>query len=223
MRAAAAFALLAVAVAGCTSGLGQLQTASTLPPGQVRSTISTGWVQNEHNDERDNNMGSVIVQYAVRAGVREHLDLGLKTFLGLGLLADAKVQVVDRRRLVVSLLGGMGGALDVVSEAKVIHVPVMLLASYQVASFFTPYVAAGYGAFWILGYEAEHPGPPGSTPVGRDWHGDGVLMLHAGVELGLGQRLRLMLEYGHLRPVVDDPGDSYGFVTNHIVTGGLRF
>jgi hypothetical protein len=103
-----------------------------------------------------------------------------------------------------------------------------MLASYRVADGFTPYVGAGYGAFWIFNYGSDAYLPPGSTPAPRAWHGDGLMMLHVGCEIGFFRRANilrsaLLLEYGYLRPIVDDPGDHYDFAANHLFLAGIQF
>jgi opacity protein-like surface antigen len=216
-------AALLLATASCTSGLGQLQTARTLPPGEFRSTLSGGYAWNFMVDQRPANPGNLVAQYAARFGVRENLDMGVKLFFGLGALVDAKVQLLARPRLAVSLLGGAGGAFDAESGAEVLHAPIMLLASYRVVGPLTPYVGAGYGAFWIFNYGSEPNVPAGSYPAARAWHGDGLMMLHAGIELAITVRTALLLEYGYLRPIVEDPGDHYEFAINHLFLAGVHF
>jgi hypothetical protein len=215
--------VLLLAGTACTSGLGQLQTARTVPKGEVRHSISGGYDWNSIERSGPPWLGNFIVQYAARIGAAEHVDVGVKVFLGLGGLVDAKVQVVDGPRLALSLLGGAGGAFDAESGAGVVHVPAMLLGSYHVTGWFAPYVGAGYGAFWIFNYASTQDVPPGSTAAPRAWHGDGLLMLHAGFELGSPGRPAFLLEYGYLRPIVSDPGDHYAFATNHLFLGGIRF
>jgi hypothetical protein len=211
-----------VLASGCTTGVGQLQTARTLAPGEIRHMVSAGLDWNFMVDQRIL-PGNVIMQYAGRYGVRDDLDVGLKLFFGLGALADAKLQVVHWPRLAVSLQGGVGGAYDVMSSAEVVHVPLSLLASYRLVSSFTPYLGVGYGAFWVVNYGDDANLPPGATLAPRAWHGDGVLMLHAGFELGFFRRVCLLLEYAQLRPIVEDPGDRYEFAVNHLFLAGVGF
>jgi hypothetical protein len=219
-RALAALLLLA---GSCTSGLGQLQTARTVPAGQLRQTLSAGYDRNFMVDLRPTNPANLVLQYGARVGLGDNVDVGARLFFGLGALFDAKVQVVRRARLAVSVLGGAGGAYDAESSAEVVHAPFMLLASYHVAEWFAPYAAAGYGAFWIFNYGSERWLPPGSSAARRAWHGDGLMMLHAGLELGITQRTALLLEYGYLRPIVEDPGDHYEFAINHLFLAGVHF
>lgn len=222
-----ALALL-LTFAGCTSGLGQLQTAQTLPPGEFRQSISAGLDRNFMVGTRGTMPGNLILQYAARIGVDDNVDMGVKMFFGLGALVDAKVRVINRERLALSLLGGAGAAYDLSSGGYVLHAPVLMLASYRVVDGFTPYGGAGYGAFWIFNYGSYAYVPPGSTPAPRAWHGDGVMMLHVGCEIGFFRRANilrsaLLLEYGYLRPIVEDPGDHYEFAANHLFLAGIQF
>jgi hypothetical protein len=102
----------------------------------------------------------------------------------------------------------VGAASD---SGFVLHVPVTLTASAALLPWLTPYVAVGYGTYWIFGR-----GPPdlATNYAPRTGTGDGLLMLHVGVELARASGRALMLEYTYARPVVDDPGDFYGFGTN---------
>jgi hypothetical protein len=218
----AVLAALLTTTACTTTGLGQLQTARTLPRGEIRHSVSTGLAWNFMMDSRTS-PGNLVLQYGARFGVRDNVDMGVKLFFGLGALVDAKVQVVNRERLAVSLLGGGGGAYDVGSDAQVLHAPAMILASYRLLGSFTPYAGAGYGAFWIFNYGYEGNVPPGAKLAQRTWHGDGLMMLHAGFEIGFLRRSTLMLEYGYLRPIVDDPGDRYTFAANHLFLTGMQF
>jgi hypothetical protein len=223
-----ALAALLLASASCTTGLGLLQTARTLPRGEYRSSLSAGYDWNFMVDDEARggvavgSPGNIILQYAGRFGVREHVDMGVKLFFGLGALVDAKVQMIDRPRLAVSLLGGAGGAFDAFSGAEVLHVPLSLLASYRVAGWLVPYAGAGYGAFWIFNYGSDPQIPPGSWAARRTWHGDGLMMLHAGFAFDITRRTALLLEYGYLRPIVEDPGDHYEFATNHLFLIGVQ-
>jgi len=36
-------------------------------------------------------------------------------------------------------------------------------------------------------------------------------------------RVAVLLEYDFSTPIVDDPGDNYDFVTNHLFAAGVRF
>jgi hypothetical protein len=214
-------AVLILTAVACTSGLGQLQTARTLPPGEVRQSISAGLDWNFMMETRGPLPGNAVLQYGARFGVSDSVDMGVKLFFGLGALVDAKVQVIHRQRLAVSVLGGAGAAYDVSSGGKVVHAPALLLTSYSLADVFTPYLGVGYGAFWIFSYGSGGNVPPGSIFAPRAWHGDGLMMLHAGFELG--SRRRVLLEYGYLRPIADDAGDHYDFAVNHMILGSFQF
>ena len=43
--------------------------------------------------------------------------------------------------------------------------------------------------------------------------GDGLVNLHVGVELSTSTGRAVLFEYGHLRPIVNDPGDLYSFTS----------
>ena len=47
-------------------------------------------------------------------------------------------------------------------------------------------------------------------------------MLHAGIELTRATGRALLLEYSVGLPVVNDPGDFYGFATNHFFSIAFR-
>ena len=64
--------------------------------------------------------------------------------------------------------------------AWILHVPLTVSASHNVRPWFIPYAAVGYGTYWVIGYGDP---TPGVSYAGRSYTGDGLLMLHAGVEL----------------------------------------
>ena len=74
---------------------------------------------------------------------------------------------------------------------------------------------------WNYGDDANLA--PGARLAPRAWHGDGVLMLHAGFELGFFRGVCVLLEYGYLRPIVEDKGDRYEFAVNHLILAGVGF
>ena len=63
---------------------------------------------------------------------------------------------------------------------------------------------------------------PGVSYAGRSYTGDGLLMLHAGIELTRATGRAFFLEYSVGLPVVNDPGDFYGFATNHFFSIAFR-
>ncbi len=202
--------------AGC--GLAQLQTARTEPRGQTRTTIAVSRVA---NNERYAYVASWPVDIMVRHGLTDRADFGVRLFFGAGLLGDLKWNLLSpSRRTALSLSAGLGGAVDpggggTSGAATIVHVPVTVALSHDVTPALTPYAAFGYGSYWIFNYgESE----PGVRYAARRGTGDGLAMLHAGVQLGQ----KVILEYTLAYPLVNDPGDRYAFTTNHLFSIGLR-
>lgn len=194
-------------VAGC--GVTRLQTARPVAPGETQVTIGTGLVDTGDRGTTVDGVPLMPLEIMIRHGLSERADWGIRTFLGLGLLVDGKWSLLrPDRRTALSISAGAGAATD---GGIVAHVPVTVTASRSFLPWLTPYVAVGYGTYWIFGrsapYLADNFAP-------RTWTGDGLLMLHAGVELSRASGRALLLEYTYARPVVDDPGDFYGFATN---------
>jgi hypothetical protein len=192
-----------------------LQTARTVAPGTTVVTLAASIADTSDRGTKVNGVPIVPVDIMVRHGLSERVDFGVRTFLGPGLLADAKWSLLPPgRAAALSLSAGLGGAYD---SGFVGHVPVTLTASATPRPWVTPYVAVGYGTYWIFGRappDPTLPTLPAQSYAPRTWTGDGLLMLHAGVELARASGRALLLEYTYARPVVDDPGDFYGFGTN---------
>jgi hypothetical protein len=216
--AAAVAALAAIAAAGC--GVTRLQTARTVPAGETVTTIGAGAV---HSATRSQLVSNVPVEIMVRHGAAAQVDWGLRTFGGLGALADVKWNLVpagDRAALAIS--AGAGAALDPTPSpvegtrvARVVHVPVAVTGSVAVRPWLTPYAAIGYGAYWIFDYAARDPNV---TYAARTGTGDGLLTLHVGVELARASGRALLLEYTRAIPVVNDPGDQFSFAVTQFVS-----
>jgi hypothetical protein len=189
-----------VLLAGC--GVTHLQSARTTPRGHTRTTIGASLV---HLGDRGGfhilgDVPAAPLDIMVRHGATDRVDWGIRLLFGLGLLGDVKWNLLDpARATALSVSAGAGGAVD--SSAGLIHVPV------------------GYGAYWIIGY-----GDPmsGVSYAGRSYTGDGLLMLRAGIELTRATGRAFFLEYGVGLPVVNDPGDFYGFATNHFFSIAFR-
>ena len=139
----------------------------------------------------------------------------MRLFFGAGALGDLKWNLLSpARRTALALSTGIGAALtgDVVvgsggessRAGALVHVPVTVSASHALRSWLTPYAAVGYGSYWIFGYGARDPA---QSYAPRRGTGDGLLTLHAGVELARVSGRALLLEYTYARPVVNDPGD----------------
>lgn len=203
----------AIAVLGAGCGMTHLQTARTVAPGTTTVTLGASLVDTSDRGTTVAGFPIVPLEVMVRHGLSERVDFGVRTFVGLGLLADAKWNLLPAdRAAALSLSAGIGAASD---GGFVGHVPVTLTASRALAPWLTPYLAIGYGAYWIFG---RAPPDPTQSYAPRTWTGDGLLMLHAGVELARASGRALLLEYTYARPVVDDPGDFYGFGTNQFVS-----
>lgn len=211
-----ALALGLVLLAGC--GVTRLQSARTTPRGHTRTTIGASLV---HLGDRGftvhGDIPAAPLDIMVRHGATDRVDWGIRLLFGLGLLGDVKWNLLDpARATALSVSGGLGAAYD---AGTVIHVPVTISASHNVRPWFIPYAAVGYGAYWVLGYGER---TPGVSYAGRSYTGDGLLMLHAGIELTRATGRAFFLEYSVGLPVVNDPGDLYGFATNHFFSVAFR-
>ena len=216
-----AVALGVLVSAGC--GVTRLQTARTVPRGATQTTIAASLVYlGDRQSTSISGVPALPPEVMVRHGATDQLDWGIRTFFGLGLLADVKWNLLSpERRTALSLSGGFGAAAD---QGAVLHVPFTVSVSHAVRPGFTPYAAVGYSTYWIFGYKDPDPGVSYAPRTGT---GDGLLMLHAGIELAAASGRALMLEYTIDIPIVDDPGDFYGFGTNQFFsiafhTGGGR-
>jgi hypothetical protein len=212
-----AFAMGVLISAGC--GLTRLQTARPVPRGETQTTFAASVIRMSDRDGfRVSGTVALPIDFMVRHGVSDSVDLGIRNFFALGLLADVKWNLLaPERPAALSISGGFGVAGD---AGTVLHVPVTLNASCTFRSWFTPYAAVGYGAYWILDYHSEPQ--LGVTYAARTGTGDGLLMLHAGLELADINGRALLLEYSVGFPVVNDPGDSYGFGTNQFFSIGFH-
>lgn len=204
---------------GC--GMTSLQTARTVPRGETQTTIAVSYLR---NDQRYESLFPALpLDFMVRHGATDQIDLGARVFLGLGVLGDAKWNLLPRdRRTALAVSVGAGGAANPGGSNKaseIVHVPVGVTASHAVTSWFTPYASIGYGAYWIFNYADRDPT---KTYAARTGTGDGLLMAHLGIELSRASGRALLLEYTYARPVVDDPGDQFSFTTNHFFSIGFH-
>jgi len=212
-RLALAFGL--VLLAGC--GVTRLQSARTTPRGHTRTTIGESLVYLGDRGFKVEGVPAIPLDLMVRHGATDRVDWGIRLLFGLGLLGDVKWNLLDPARpTALSVSVGTGAAVD---SGVVLHVPVTVTASHNVRPWFIPYAAVGYGTYWIIGYGEQMPGV---SYAGRSYTGDGLLMLHAGVELTRATGRAFFLEYGVSLPVVNDPGDFYGFATNHFFSIAFR-
>jgi hypothetical protein len=219
---------LLFSLAGC--GYGQFQTARTTPPGEVHVTAAQLYVYNENTSQRADEsipLFSFPQELDLRVGLSDQMDLGAKLFLLWGILADTKVNLMPNRNdFALAIHGGLGAALvDPFAEeetASVVHLPLGVIASYRFFRQLSPYLSLDYGFYWIFERELEYRDPK-KVYAKRRGYGDGVGRITAGLEWELGKRLAFLLEYDLLVPLIDDPGDNFAFVTNHIVGIGVRF
>jgi hypothetical protein len=214
-RLAIAAAPFAIALAATGCGVTRLQTARTVPDGETRTTIAASLVHLGDRGFAPEGLPApaVPLELMVRHGVGPRVDWGIRNFFGLGVLGDVKWNLLSPERpTALSVSGGFGAAFD---SGAVLHVPLVLTASHAVRPWLTPYAAVGYGTYWIIGY-GEPRAEVDYAP--RRGTGDGLLMLHAGIELGRASGRALLLEYSVGLPIVNDPGDSYGFATNQFIS-----
>ena len=222
-------ALLVVALgAGCGHGL--LQTARTVSAGSVQMTWGGGVMVNEHTSERDPSPGMAPQHLQLSYGVSDQLEVDGRLLLFPGVMAGVKYNLLPRRSpLALSVLGGLGTALNLQSGGDgletagwLLHVPLTVMASYTLWRRLTPYVGLGYGFYWIFDREPEDLDPR-ERYADRAGHGDGALTITGGFELAVTRSFAVLAEYQYFRPVVDDPGDFYAFVDNHIIQLGFRY
>jgi hypothetical protein len=202
------------AAAGC--GVTRLQTARTVPRGQTRTTVAASLI---HTSDRGfgDDFPLTPLDLMVRHGASDRVDWGVRLFFGAGALGDVKWNLLaPERRTAISLSTGLGAAY---TGGGTVHVPVTISASHAVRSWFTPYAAVGYGVYWIFGYGTRDPA---QSYAPRSGSGDGLLSLHAGVELARASGRALLLEYSYARPVVRDPGDSFEFAVSQIISIGFQ-
>lgn len=212
---------LAVALAGLSgcAGTALMQTARTLPKGQVDVAMGAGVLYNEMVETRGSALSNLPLRVGVRTGLSEQFEIGARSFLGFGLLVDAKYNLMPAdSRFALALMASAGGA--VFSDSTTWHVAPSAIASVDLGPW-TPYGSVGYGAWWFFRPEASLPG--NTRLAARTGTGDGTLELRFGNELRVGPRVALLAEYGYSRPVLEDPGDSYALATNHLLTVGVRF
>lgn len=215
-----ALALLVVA-AGC--GMGQFQTARTLPVGSMSGGTAVYVAANELIETRGfHPLANIQYQHALRAGVHERVDVGLRWLGLLGLEADAKVNVMPPDHdFALAVQAGFGGAASIDDSSYLLHLPVNLLASYRLPHGVSPYVGFGYGFYWVMDRELEEPAPGNELP--RDGWGDGVLRTSVGLEFEIDELVALLVEYDFLTQVVDDRGDHFAFVDTHLAGLAVQF
>ncbi len=206
-----------LASSGC--GLALAQTAKTEPPGHVHLTAGVVRVTNKNDAERHGpNISNYAPELSVRVGLAEHFDLGVSTWTGPGLRSDLKWSPLDRKRpfAIAARLGG--GASEKTKMAMG-----GLIASYDLADWFTPYGGVTFGNYWFYGREPSEPPPVGTRYADRKGYGDGLVQLAVGLQIKTAPGGTMHLEYQRWIPAQNDPGDFFKFVANDVVFVGLSF
>ena len=214
---------VALGVVLCGCGLGRMQTARTTPEGMLDIGIGAGYLHNELTPDRGIGPTSFPLHAALRLGVLDRLDVGLEMLAMGGASADVKYNLVPNEYdVAVALSGGFGGARDVArSRGFFLSPPVHLAVSYEIADVVTPYAGLGYRFFWV--FDRDEAREEGERYADRGGYGDGVLVVNVGIEAAAADWVAFLAEYNYWHQVVDDPGDFYSFVDNHIVQVGMRF
>jgi opacity protein-like surface antigen len=214
--------------AGC--GWGSLQTARPTPKGALDMTLGAGLVHNETvQRRRDIGESAYAVtnfphMFNARLGLTDRLDVGLKLFHLAGLQLDTKINLLSpTSRFALSVRAGFGGARDLWTKkgAGLVNLPVALHASYDFPCGLTPYVSAGYSMYWIFGRDKEDTDQV--DYVDREGTGDHLVTVNAGLQYRFTKIFAMQVEYNYWAPVVDDPGDFFSFVQNHIVLVGFTW
>ena len=231
MPSPAAHRLLCVALLAAGCGFGQLQTARTTPPGYTRLTFGHTFVSSglENGREPPSIDPKVLFPPAfvpphleLRRGLRDHVDIGARLTFGIGLQGDVKVNLMPTDfPFALAISAGAGVAVNLGDRGiYVLQLPVMLSASYEIGTWFTPYAGIAYRGLWMWG--ADDPTLPNynyTAPTGR---GEGLLTPVGGIALGRRDGYALLLEYGRLVTAWHDPGHGYTFVPAHLVSIGIR-
>lgn len=219
----------ALLAAGC--GFGQLQTARTTPAGMTQATFGHTLVTSAFENGRDPpSLDATFVppiayvppHLELRRGLTDNVDIGARLSFGIGFTADVKANLLPAHwPVAIAISGGAGAAVSLGERGiYIFHLPVALSASYELAGWLTPYVGVGYRGIWIWG--ADDPTRPEynyTAPTGR---GEGLLTPVGGVALGRPGGWALLLEYGRLMTLWNDPGHGYTFVPATLFSVGVR-
>jgi hypothetical protein len=200
----------------CSCSFGAFQTAHTQAPATASVTPGIARIWNRIDAEAgrglDTNVGG---QLGARVGIARHVDAGLGTFLGSGVKADVKVNLLQpEQRFALAPRLGAGYR----SERSVRMLEGGAIASYRFDPL-EPYIGLAFANHWM------EPALVGQVPANaarKTGVGDGLLQLSVGVELPLSKQSALLMEYGHWFPLNDDPGDFYSFLPANIVGLALR-
>ena len=150
----------ALFVAGC--GFGQLQTARTTPAGFTKLTFGHTFVSSglENGREPPSIDPKVLFPPAfvpphleLRRGLRDNVDIGARLTFGIGLAGDVKVNLMPAQLpFALAISAGAGVAVNLGERGiYVLQLPIMLSASYEIRTWFTPYAGIAYRGFWIWG------------------------------------------------------------------------
>lgn len=158
----------------------------------------------------------------MRFGIHDRMDMSLGLFLLTGVQWHAKVNLMPPEcPLAIAVQMGISGAVLPFQFDEtvpwVLRAPINLLASVDIAKWFTPHIGAGYQFWWFFKMQRSPNAQlePGYEWVERKGYGDGVVRLLGGLAFHTSERRTLMLEYAALIPVVNDLGDNFKFVLNH--------
>ncbi len=215
--------LFATSLLGSACGVTQFQTARTVPPGAGQVSVGAGYLYNKLLSQRKHSVANFPVEAHTRWGLIPKLDLGVSVFDLAGGQFDLKYNFLpEGSPAALALSAGFAGAWDW-SHAGFLKLPVTLHFSYDVPDIITPYLALGWQAIWVLGYEgADDPDAPGlDEPTGRPTYGDHMLTATAGLAIALDRDVRLLLEYDYSHQLIDDPADGHRFVDSHLFAVGV--
>jgi hypothetical protein len=209
--------LLAASLTGACS-FGAFQTGHTQAPGTVSVTPGVAQAFNRIDEQGGRSaLTNVGAQLGGRLGITQRVDAGLGSFLGFGVKADLKVNLLERHEK-LALAPRLGAGYRWGRSVGMLEGGA--IASYRFRDNFEPYLGLTFANHWI---EPEPPsGPLPPNVVRRRGFGDGLLQLNLGVELTLSDHVALLGEYSHWFPLNNDPGDFYAFVPTHIAGLALR-
>lgn len=212
--------MTSAALLACTNGCGLClaQTAKTEPEGHGTVAFGAGAFVSETDDERGGfGPQNALTELSGRVGVASDVDVGVASYLGIGVLVDAKVSLLDqRRREAIAVRFGGGAAYTLDSSVDTVA-QVGLLASYDVTRSFVPYAGIVWSNHWVFGESPAVPLSQNAQYASWKGYGDGIFELHFGIALLSDVRRRgVYVEYALWLPMQDDPGDSFKFARTHL-------
>jgi hypothetical protein len=216
---------LAALAAGC--GFGQLQTARTTPAGVTQTTVGGTFVSNAFKNGREPpSLDATFVpppayvppHLEVRHGLTDNVDVGGRLTFGIGATFDVKWNLLPGGwPVALALAAGAGGGVGLGERGiYILQVPVTLSASYDVASWLTPYVGVSYRGIWMWGM--DDPTRPDFNYTAPSGPGEGLLIPVGGLAISYGRGGAVLLEYGRLETLWHDPGHGFTFVPAHLVS-----